>query len=70
MTMSISEANAVNTVARYVLGIPNHAGPISDERVGEALDLLTAKAYKVLSAGLRAEEVREAFAKRRKAVAP
>lgn len=63
MGLSNGEANAVNALIRYFLGIRGHAGPVGDERTLEALLLLREKAYKTLSAGLLAGEVHDAFAR-------
>lgn len=61
MSLSNGEANAINTVARYFLAIPSHAGPVSDEQALRALLLLREKAYKTLMAGLTEAQVRDAF---------
>lgn len=48
MALSNGEANAFNTVARYFLRIPNHAGPVSEAQAWNALEVLREKAYKTL----------------------
>lgn len=57
--MNISEANAVNVVARTLSGLPNWEGrtPTVDE-AQSAIDLLLRNAHKALSAGLRPGEAR------------
>ncbi|WP_109508485.1 hypothetical protein [Nocardioides speluncae] len=55
--MNISEANAVNVVLRYVLDDTDD----SDGRLQQATELLAEKANKALGAGLRPEQIREAF---------
>lgn len=62
MALTNGEANAFGVVARYFLGVPGHAGPVSDERALNALLLLREKAFKTLMAGLHEDELREAFA--------
>lgn len=55
--MNISEANAVNVLARALTGTPNWEGrlPTVDEQQS-ALDLLLAGAQRKLGAGLRPGE--------------
>lgn len=57
--MNISEANAVNTVARALSGLPNYEGrtPTVDE-AQSAIDYLLAGAHRKLSAGLRPGDAR------------
>lgn len=57
--MNVSEANAVNVLARTLTGVPNWDGelPTVDE-AQSALDLLLTGSYKKLSAGLRPGDVR------------
>lgn len=57
--MNITEANATNIVLRYVLDDTDDAGG----RLQEACELLAEKANKALDAGIRPEQVREAFEK-------
>lgn len=64
MALSNSEANAVNTIARYFLSIPSLAGHVSDGQAIAALQLLREKAYKTLMAGLTEHEVLAAFSAR------
>lgn len=63
MALSNGEANAFNTVARYFLRIPNHAGPVSEAQAWNALEVLREKAYKTLMAGLTQDQMRDAFAR-------
>jgi excisionase family DNA binding protein len=76
--MTITEANAVNTLLRWAMSQnrPYH-GPVSDVEATEAAQHLAAKAYKTLSAGaatgrghprprgLRASDARRADVSRR-----
>lgn len=55
--MNITEANAANVVLRYVLDDTDD----SAGRLLEACELLAEKANKALGAGIRPEQVREAF---------
>jgi hypothetical protein len=56
--MTITEANAVNVVLRYVLDDTDD----SDGRLQAACELLATKANKALDAGIRPEQIRDAFA--------
>lgn len=55
--MNISEANAVNVVLRFVLDDTDD----SCGRLHEACELLAEKANNALGAGIRPEQIREAF---------
>jgi hypothetical protein len=60
MTMSITEANAVNTVLRWAMGytVAYPGGPaITDAAATQAAQALAAKAAKILMAGLRPGQV-------------
>lgn len=54
--MTITEAQAVNAVLSWAMGKPTPV-PITDEAATQAGQLLAAKAYKALAAGLRPEQV-------------
>lgn len=56
--MNITEGNAANVVLRYLLGIE----PLpDDEKAQEAAVLLAERANRALHAGLRAEQVAQAW---------
>lgn len=55
--MNIGEANAVNVVLRFVLDDTDDSGG----KLQEACEVLAAKASKILGAGIRPEQIREAF---------
>jgi len=62
--VTITEANAVNTVLRYLFhGASLGHGRTKDgaERAQAAAELLADKAHKVLAAGYTADDVREEF---------
>lgn len=63
MSLSNGEANAFNTIARYFLAIPSHAGAVTDAQAWNALELVREKAYKTLMAGITEDEMRDAFAR-------
>jgi hypothetical protein len=51
MSMTVTDANAVNVLCRYLLGPGAILGRASDEEAREALHVLVRSAYKRLSAG-------------------
>jgi hypothetical protein len=58
--MNISEANAVNVVLRFVLDDTDDTDD-SNGRLPEACELLAAKANEALGAGIRPEQLHQAF---------
>lgn len=59
MAMSNGEADALNTVMHWILGMPRHTGPVQDEDAKREAMWLMDRARKVLMAGLRADDVAE-----------
>jgi hypothetical protein len=59
VTLSVSEAAAVNTVIRWAMGLPRGQGGelVSDADATTAARLLATKAQKTLMAGLRPDDV-------------
>ncbi|MGH3540777.1 MAG: hypothetical protein ACRDTO_00130 [Mycobacterium sp.] len=56
--MNISEANALNTVLRWVIGAPTvTGGPVPDDVACDQAVWLADRANRVLSAGLTGERV-------------
>lgn len=59
MAMNTGETQALNTLMRWVLGIPRNGGPVpSDDACREAMWLMD-RASKALGAGLTAADVAE-----------
>lgn len=67
MSMTVTEANAANVVAEYVLAVPARRGvgvaelpmPPDDGEVADALKVLLRGAYRRLAAGMTPESVNQ-----------
>lgn len=60
MSLTVTEASAVNVVLRHLYGVPGHvpAPTPTDVQVADAARVLAASAHKRLAAGFRPEDVR------------
>src|SRR5690606_31452355 len=60
IVLTVTEANAMNKLVRWILGEPHGLGPqqVTEDEALRAVEVLVASAYKRLMAGISPEEIR------------